>query len=154
MPRFVRPELGSLHADLDRIADFRPRHVITLMEAAELHAIGVPAEALSLGFRQRAISWLHLPIPNLRAPGRNFERLWNESGEIIRNSLTSGESVILHCYAGLGRTGTVAAKLLVEFGTSSFAAIERVRETRPGSIETREQELYLLNRAWENPESP
>lgn len=149
MPRYVRPELGSLQADLDRIAAFRPRHVITLMEAEELHYIGVPAEALRLGFRQRSVSWLHLPIPNLRAPTQNFESLWAASGETIRRSLASGESVVLHCYAGLGRTGTIAARILVEFGLSPGAAVGRVRETRPGSIETREQELYLLTRAWE-----
>jgi ADP-ribosylglycohydrolase len=44
---------------------------------------------------------------------------------------------------GLGRTGTIAARLLVEFGVDPEKAIREIRMARPGSIETREQEEYV-----------
>jgi ADP-ribosyl-[dinitrogen reductase] hydrolase len=45
----------------------------------------------------------------------------------------------------LGRTGTIAGRLLVEFGDSPEEAIRKVRAARPGSIETRAQEQYVRN---------
>ena len=56
--------------------------------------------------------------------------------------------MFLHCYAGLGRTGTIASLILMQYGLSARDAIRQVRAVRPGSIETLEQEHYLsrLNR--------
>ena len=48
--------------------------------------------------------------------------------------------VVVTCYAGLGRTGTVLAAYLVYTGYSAEQAVRRVRELRPQSIQTREQE--------------
>ena len=55
-----------------------------------------------------------------------------------------GESVVVHCRGGLGRTGLVAARLLVELGESPVSALVRVRAARPGAVETVEQEKYVL----------
>ena len=48
--------------------------------------------------------------------------------------------VVVTCAAGIGRTGTVLACYLVHVGNSPYTAISKVRELRPGSIQTREQE--------------
>ena len=48
--------------------------------------------------------------------------------------------VVVTCYAGLGRTGTVLACYLVHTGYSPGAAIDLIRELRPRSIQTLEQE--------------
>ena len=55
--------------------------------------------------------------------------------------------VLVHCGAGLGRSGTVAAAYLVKCGYEPKAAIARVREVRPFSIETREQEQSVSDYA-------
>ncbi len=44
---------------------------------------------------------------------------------------------------GLGRAGTVAARLLVELGAHPGDAMRRVRDVRPGAIETEEQEDHV-----------
>lgn len=49
----------------------------------------------------------------------------------------------MHCKGGLGRAGTVAARLLIEFGQAPEDAIACVRAARPGAIETHQQETYL-----------
>jgi len=46
---------------------------------------------------------------------------------------------------GKGRSGTIAAILLIEFGEDNKKAIEIVREKRKGAIETEEQEKFILN---------
>ena len=77
-------------------------------------------------------------------PGADWENRWQREGATIRDALASGDNVVLHCLAGLGRTGTVAARLLIEFGMEPAAAILRVRDARPGAIQTRKQEKYVL----------
>jgi protein-tyrosine phosphatase len=65
------------------------------------------------------------------------------AGEELRRILREGGRIVLHCRGGLGRTGLVAARLLIEFGMAPQEAIRRVRAARPGAIQTREQEDYV-----------
>lgn len=51
--------------------------------------------------------------------------------------------MLVHCAAGLGRTGTFAAALLHSHGIAADAAIAMVRATRPGAIETPEQLAFI-----------
>ena len=57
----------------------------------------------------------------------------------IDGALAEGRRVAVHCGGGLGRTGTLLACYLVARDASADDAIARVRELRPGSIETRAQ---------------
>jgi len=52
--------------------------------------------------------------------------------------------VLIHCTGGLGRSGMIAARLLVELGEEPRLAMQRVRAARPGAIETAAQEAYVL----------
>ncbi len=47
--------------------------------------------------------------------------------DAVADELLRGESVLLHCAAGMGRTGTVAACLLKRLGLDRAEALERVR---------------------------
>jgi len=61
----------------------------------------------------------------------------------LRQRVTAGGRVLVHCRGGLGRAGTVAACLLVEFGVRPEEAIQRVRIARPNAIETSAQERHV-----------
>jgi ADP-ribosyl-[dinitrogen reductase] hydrolase len=114
---------------------------VTLIEDHEFELLGVkslPEEVEALGMR-----WWHLPIRDMDTPDEGFEIRWRRIGQELRSLLESGFSIALHCRGGMGRTGTVAARLLVELGSAPALAIERVRAVRPGSIETRAQEKFV-----------
>lgn len=79
----------------------------------------------------------HLPVPDLTPPSPEDIRT---AIEVIDAAHAAGLPVAVHCAAGLGRTGTVMAAWLVTQGFDADSAISRIRELRPGSIETDEQE--------------
>lgn len=87
---------------------------------------------------------LHLPISEMSPP--TFEQA-DRAVEFIAGCLRDGLQVYVHCYAGYGRTGAVLAAYLVSTGVGPFAAIARVRRARPGSIESPEQERFVLDYA-------
>ena len=72
-----------------------------------------------------------------------FERQWAVDGPEIRARLRRGGSILVHCRGGLGRTGLLGARLLVELGMTPDAAIQRVRSVRHHAIETSAQEAHV-----------
>ncbi len=90
------------------------------------------------------MAWFHLPIADVSTPDQGFERNWILAGDALRTLLLDRRDVLVHCRGGLGRAGTIAARLLIELGMEPAIAISRIRVVRPGAIETREQEKYVL----------
>ena len=132
----------DLVADLEEITWWGASAVVTLMETRELILLQVPhlpGMALKLG-----LEWHYLPIRDVNVPDELFEELWEESGQRLRQILSEGGRIVLHCRGGIGRTGTIAARLLVEFGVDPEDALRTVRAARPGAVETPAQEEYVM----------
>jgi len=101
-----------------------------------LHERGHDPERLArLGLTQ-----IHLPVPDFTAP--TADQL-ARGVRAINQALAAGQRVAVHCAAGLGRTGTLLACYLVSTGLEPEAAIARIREVRPGSVETAEQQAAI-----------
>lgn len=83
---------------------------------------------------------VHVPVPDMTAP---TDRQLDICMDTIRRAADAGMGVAVHCTAGLGRTGTVLAAYFVTGGLSARAAIAKVRDLRPGSVETPEQEAAI-----------
>ena len=131
----------DLAADLAVIAAWNAAAVVTLLEDHEFDELGI--RALGAEVRRRHMEWRHLPIRDGDVPGALFEQQWIVAGEEIRNLLRAGMKVLVHCKGGLGRAGTLAARLLVEFGHTPASAIATVRTARPGALETLDQEAWV-----------
>lgn len=132
----------DLHADLIRVRDWGAAMFVSLVEEhefAELQVQTLPQAVASTG-----MVWRHLPIRDRYPPSAKFEERWGQVGEEIVHTLKAGRNVFIHCKGGLGRTGTVAACLLIEAGYVAEAAINEVRRARARTIETAVQEWYVL----------
>ena len=86
---------------------------------------------------QFGIDYHHMPLRDFTAPSHELIRQFIG---IVKNTRQTGKSTVVHCLAGRGRSGTMAACYLVSLGRSSREAIDEVRTLRPGSIETVGQE--------------
>ena len=135
------PWKRDLDLDLQAIHDWGARALVSLIEEHEFDLLGVPE--LPAKVRSLGIIWIHLPIVDLEVPDWRFEEKWEKSGTKLSSILGNGGRIVLHCRAGLGRTGTIAARLLVEFGITPREAIAKIRQARPGAIQTLEQEKYV-----------
>ena len=131
----------DLAIDLDAIRDWGAAAIVTLLEPTELTLLRV--ESLGEEVLLRNMLWFHLPIVDVSIPSQEFERKWNDAGEQLRMILRRGDDVLVHCRGGLGRAGTIAARLLIELGMEPETAIARVRGVRPGAIETSDQERFV-----------
>ena len=101
------------------------------------------------------MEWWHLPIEDGKSPpARGFDDGWAVAGDVLRDRLRLGFDVLVHCRGGLGRAGTVAARLLVELGARPDDAIRRVRDVRPGAIEDGAQEAHVAQCAPRAPAVP
>ena len=130
---------AALTEDLSRLAALGATGLLSLVEAREF------PDGFADAVRAARLEWTHLPIPDYGVPDTGFMADWRRLD--LARRLREGESWAIHCRAGLGRTGTVAALLLVENGTSAADAIAQIRrEHDAAAVETEAQEAFLVAR--------
>ena len=136
-----RPWRRDVETDLRAIRGWGASVVLCLVEPEEFGRYGVP----DLGARVGALGlqWLHLSVPDMGVLAGGQPPAQRAEVQAVMGALGRGERVLLHCAAGLGRTGTLAAGLLVMQGWPARQAIEVVRRVRPGTLETPGQEAWV-----------
>lgn len=125
----------DLRQDLQRLKADGVDTVVSLTEegldAKELAAAGLAGE--------------HLPVRDFQGP--SLEQI-GRFCDIVRQHLDDDRgAVLVHCGAGIGRTGTMLSAWFIDQGMGVEEAIRHVRRVRPGSIETPSQVEAL--RKWE-----
>ncbi|NIS60715.1 MAG: protein tyrosine phosphatase [Proteobacteria bacterium] len=113
------------------------RSIISLLDEREQSPNYDIGEVGALGFRRYSIPLEDFSVPMLD----DFKTFL----EAVHRALEEGK-VLVHCRAGLGRTGTMAAAYWIGKGLSVNEAIKKIRRSNPGVVETEEQEdsLYEL----------
>mgnify|MGYP001442967407 FL=1 len=88
------------------------------------------------------VNYLHILSNDMGVP--EFDDLVY-AVDFIHRRITSNEPVMVHCLAGMGRTGVILACYLVKHQKMSAGeATEKVREERPGSIQSYPQEEIIF----------
>lgn len=131
----------SLTDDLATIRASGADTLVTLIERHEFVTYGV--EALPAAVEAAGLGWVHWPIGDMKvAAGETLDAMEAGLPDIL-TAVAAGGTVVIHCAAGLGRTGTLAAQCLVHVGWEPGQAIAAVRRARPGTIETAGQEAAV-----------
>ena len=84
-----------------------------------------PDYAQAILRRASPYEWVHLPVPNFGVPPD--AKAFRTAIERIAERLRKGDAVLMHCAAGMGRTGSAAACVLKALGCPTDDALDRVR---------------------------
>ncbi len=87
------------------------------------------------------VKYLHVPTEDLSAP--DMEKI-DHIVDFIQERIRNNEPTMVHCAAGIGRTGTILACYLIKYHNFSVKdAIDKIRKERPGSIQSESQEMAI-----------
>lgn len=131
--------------DLTSISNWGAVAVVTLLDNFEIRNLGVSdlpntADWLNL-------LWFHLPMHNRAVPGAEFEPLWDSARDSLCQLLREGKRIVIHCKEGIGRSGLIAARLLIELGLTPELAIIAVQRARSECLRHYSQQKYCLDLA-------
>jgi len=136
------PGMGKdLLGDIQIIKDLNIKCLISLVEHDELNHLG--AKYLFKELDKNNIQWIQFEIKNFGIPTINQYDELNSHIKTIYQRILIGENIYIHCMAGLGRTGMLAALILTKLGLHAKQSIKVIRDNRPGSIETLAQENFV-----------
>lgn len=123
--------LENLATDLDALCRLGVSKLVCLEETQTV----APSQ-----LADRGLGSIHSPIVDMDAPGLEQAAALCEE---ITHGAARGEIFAVHCRAGLGRTGTLLACLLIHDGAGAPEALEALRHINPGWVQSRKQIQFL-----------
>jgi protein-tyrosine phosphatase len=115
--------------DFKRLREMGCTHVVTLLKESE------QADRIGSMAKNAGLEWIWIPVPNGKHPeGEVHERLLAAIPNLSK-LLDEGKSLLIHCSAGIHRTGTVAYGLLRWRGMERNQAMKIIREIRKETAE-------------------
>jgi protein-tyrosine phosphatase len=137
----ARPRGGEWLAD--EIATWRHAGigtVLSLLTREEEQELDLTDERRQV--TKSGIKFMSLPIPDRRTPGSEAEV--KAIVEELDSDLSDGNNVVIHCRQGVGRSGLLAACVLISKGLSAGAAVEVITAARGVAVpETPEQRRWI-----------
>ena len=115
--------------------------IITLMADAELAENA--ASDLGLVCQQTGLQWYQLPVADDAAPATDFQAAWQQHSAEILQRLQAGETLAIHCKGGSGRTGLIAAQIVLAAGGELDMTIAAVQALRPRALQHPAHLVYL-----------
>jgi len=114
--------------------------VVSLLEPAEASALGLDAEAQLVA--AQSMAFVSFPIPDMGLPA-SVSAFAGLARDLYRQ-VDAGVNTLVHCRGGVGRSGLLAAAVLLHCGMDPRQACEKITRIRGLRVpETREQGDWL-----------
>jgi protein-tyrosine phosphatase len=114
--------------------------VLSLLTPEEERELDLKNEAQEA--KARGMRFASLPIPDRQVP--NSESEVSAALDRLDADLSAGKNAVIHCRQGIGRTGLVAACLLITKGRTPEFAVKALSAARGNPVpETREQRRWI-----------
>ncbi len=114
--------------------------VVSLLEPFEIPALNEAENELC---REFGINFLSFPIPDKSVPP-SLEAFADIVAQLAER-IASGQSVAIHCRAGIGRSATLAACVLIWLHVDAEVALDMIAEARGREVpETEAQRQWIL----------
>jgi len=134
----------DLEADARRLREhWRIDALLLLVEDHELDMTGIPDIVETM--ERHGIEVLRHPVRDLDVPDDPIA--YRATLERVRERLHRGQSIVVACRGGLGRTGTAVGCLLRDGGLSGPEAVRLTRDSRRDTIERDTQVAFV--ESWE-----
>ena len=132
----------SIVDSLKSLKEAGAQAVITMMTMAELtekQADTIPSLCAELH-----MDWYHLPVEDSCAPEEPFAQAFAQQKAILLGLVETGATMVIHCHGGSGRTGMMAAILMLELGYAPAQVKSQIPLIRPKSLTSPVQANYLI----------
>jgi len=106
--------------------------VLSLLPDEEIEALGVTA--LGEQVAQQNMTWYQLPIEDDQAPEQPFFTAFATVKSELLVRIQAQQTLVIHCRGGSGRTGLVAAMLLLELGHPWQQVHSLIQSIRPKAL--------------------
>ncbi|MFT3893002.1 MAG: dual specificity protein phosphatase family protein [Anaerolineales bacterium] len=122
---YHRPRNEDFHS----LREMGCTHIITLLKESE------GAEQYGTMTRNAGLEWVWISVPNGKYPEKDVHERLIHAMPQLSQLLDDGKSILIHCSAGIHRTGTVAYGLLRWRGIESKQAMKIIARTRQETAE-------------------
>lgn len=131
----------DLQASLEQLKEQGVQAIVTALSYEEMEKAGVGQ--LPELTRQLGMNWCYQPIEDDCVPNQDFDSGWQENSPKLQSILDNGGKVAMHCMGGSGRTGLLAAHVLLERGWDLDTIKAEVKERRPSAFTKPVQVAYI-----------
>lgn len=136
-----KPDGGeALDEQMAGLADRRVDHVVSLLESTEAAELGLADEG---GAAERnGVGFYNFPITDHGVPADAVH--YRRVAHAIERRLSAGQTIVIHCRAGLGRAPSLAIAALIEGGLNPDEAVLRVGKARGRPVPETDEQLAFI----------
>ena len=134
------PSGSGLDREIGDLLEAEVGIVVSLLASEEAASIGLADEAEVMN--EAGISFLSIPTPDFGVLD-DYRQAQAVISELVEH-LNAGQTAVVHCRGGIGRSSTIAAVALTQLGLEPNEAMDRIAKARGLRVpETQAQRLWV-----------
>lgn len=136
-----KPDGGeALDGQIARLAHGMVDHVVSLLEPDEAADLGLAEEGAVCA--EHGVGFFNFPVTDHGVPAD--VEAWARVARVIDRRLQAGQSIVIHCRAGLGRAPSLAIGGLIAGGMNVDEAVLRVGRARGRPVPETDEQLAFI----------